>query len=439
MNRHPYFAWFVLMLVALACGNAPGVTPAPTATLETINNTLEPTFASPPTDRPRPEHRIGIRVVDGVGEFYDRQTGTKFVPRGFNYHHMADQQMTWGETQYTIATLNSDVYDSSAAETMFEEMSAYGYNIVRVFLSDSTTGITADLQTLNPAYMDNVDDFLTRASQNDIYVLFTLDWLPGGKYGSAISEYCCDTFALTNVQILTTGGVESHGNLYADLYRDLVSRGAPVEYIFSYELRNELTFTDGEPPLSLNAGTVKTANGHTYNMASADDKKRMMDEGLVYYIDRARAIILAEDPTALVSLGILDPYGPIPSRSPDNRLIDPIPAVWQSSLDFLDFHPYPGFELSLPQFSVNYAIEGMKAKPILMGETGAFKQNYSTAARGAQALVQWQVESCAQGYDGWLVWHWDAFEDPFLWNAQDGDQAIAKALAPINRPDPCIP
>jgi hypothetical protein len=438
MKLYTYLSLFLLVLTVSACGNFPVTTSEPEVPLEIIS-TPEPTADVPPTDVPLHEHAIGIRTVDGIGEFYDRRTGEKFVPRGFNYHHMSDQLMQWGETQYTNSTLNTDIYDPGAVETMFKEMSAYGYNIVRVFLTDSVTGITADKQTLNPAYMDNVADFLVRASQNDIYVLFTIDWLPGGKYGSALSEYCCDTFALTNVQILTPGGVESHGNLYVDLYHELIARGAPVEYIFSYELRNELYFTDGEPPLSLNTGVVTTANGRTYDLASADDKKRMLDEGLVYYIDRARAIILEADPTALVSLGILDPYGPVPGRAPDERLIDPIPAVWQSSLDFLDFHPYPGFELSLPQFSVNYAIEGMDAKPILMGETGAFKQNYSSAARGAQALVQWQVESCSEGYDGWLVWHWDAFEDPYLWNAQDEDQAIAKSLAPVNRPDPCIP
>lgn len=32
-----------------------------------------------------PDHRIGIRVVNGVGEFYDRKTNKKFVPRGNNY------------------------------------------------------------------------------------------------------------------------------------------------------------------------------------------------------------------------------------------------------------------------------------------------------------------------------------------------------------------
>ena len=31
-----------------------------------------------------PEHRIGVRTTNGQPEFFDRQTGAKFVPRGAN-------------------------------------------------------------------------------------------------------------------------------------------------------------------------------------------------------------------------------------------------------------------------------------------------------------------------------------------------------------------
>ena len=34
---------------------------------------------------PQPEHRIGVRVVNGAGEFYDRLSGEKFIPRGNNH------------------------------------------------------------------------------------------------------------------------------------------------------------------------------------------------------------------------------------------------------------------------------------------------------------------------------------------------------------------
>ena len=92
------------------------------------------------TDIPLPEHRIGVRVVDGVGEFYNKDTGEKFVPRGFNYLHMATQEMAWGETRYQDATFSTDVYDPVAAAEALRGMHDLGYNTVRVFLTDSVTG-----------------------------------------------------------------------------------------------------------------------------------------------------------------------------------------------------------------------------------------------------------------------------------------------------------
>ncbi len=73
--------------------------------------------------------------------------------------------------------------------------------------------------------------------------------------------------------------------------------------ILSYQLRNELFFEANAPPFTLNSGMVSTANGKTYDMASAADRQRMMDEGLIYYIETIREKILSVDPTALISVG----------------------------------------------------------------------------------------------------------------------------------------
>jgi len=60
-------------LVLSPCSLKPAMTPADEPVLITLTVTVEP-------PQPSPEHRIGIRVVAGVGEFYDRQTGEKFIP-----------------------------------------------------------------------------------------------------------------------------------------------------------------------------------------------------------------------------------------------------------------------------------------------------------------------------------------------------------------------
>ncbi len=52
--------------------------------------------------------------------------------------------------------------------------------------------------------------------------------------------------------------------------------------------------------------------------------------------------------------------------------------------------------------------------------------------------MSWQTDSCRSGFDGWLLWTWDAAsEQPEWWNALDAGGAIADALSPALRPDPC--
>jgi hypothetical protein len=45
--------------------------------------------ASPTPIAEAAEHRIGVRVVDGVAELFDRATDERWVPRGFNHWRWA--------------------------------------------------------------------------------------------------------------------------------------------------------------------------------------------------------------------------------------------------------------------------------------------------------------------------------------------------------------
>jgi len=104
----------VLLLAVAACDRAPEPTPTPAPTAAPTAAPVEPTIV--PTPQPPPEHRIGVRVVEGVGEFYDRETGERFVPRGNNYIRLADQQSASGETFFYHSTFNVGLYDPATAE-----------------------------------------------------------------------------------------------------------------------------------------------------------------------------------------------------------------------------------------------------------------------------------------------------------------------------------
>jgi len=442
MNTFRIFVFSVLLILLAAC-NLPLESPA--IELPVIETPLQelsfppsPANPIPATETPKPpEHHIAIRVVNGSGEFYDRRTGEKFVPRGNNYVRLGPQTKMDGSPIFGHSLFDPDKYDSAKVSAALQKMHADGYNVIRVFLSPDTMG-TVD-GGFSSAYIDNIVDLLNLSEQNQIYVMFTQDWIPGGKYGALLSPDCCSTFALMNANFLPPAGLRANKAFFQDFAKELLRRRAPTEYIFSYQLRNEMFYDSDQPPLSFTSGVVTTANGKSYDMASAEDKQRMLEENNVFWLDSIRAAILQVDPTALVSVGFFHPQGPNPSRIGDPRVVVSAPAIWQSRLDFIDLHAYPGFDLTLKQYLENFGMNDMQEKPIIMGEFGGEVTRFSSIQTAAQTFVNWQVESCKYGFDGWIFWTWDLDEQPDFYNALMQEGALNGVLAPVIRPDPCSP
>jgi hypothetical protein len=432
-------AGVALGLFALAgCGRAgePTSAPAPTAAPSTppIGSTLAP------TPEPPPEHRIGVRIVDGVGEFYDRLTGDKVVPRGNNYIRLANQRSPSGQTFFYHSTFNVGLYDSARAEQALRRMHADGYNVVRVFMNGNCVpGCIGDpAGGLSEAYIANVVDFLRLAKANGVFVILTTDAEPATRhYIDLLDTTWSAAFGGANTNYLRGGGILVGQAFWQDLIEALRAQDAPFEAIFAYALRNELFFETNAGPLSLTAGTVSTADGMTYDMASAEDRQRMMDENLLLWIDQVRGAIVELDPTALVTVGFFPPDQPNPWPSAPRHIRTEV-AIWESTLDFIDLHPYPG-GYGLDKLVENFGMAGMQAKPIIMGEFGASRSTYASAAATAGALQDWQVASCEFGFDGWLAWTWDSDEQADFYNALSDQGQINQALAPVNRPDPCRP
>ncbi|RPJ77541.1 MAG: hypothetical protein EHM20_06010 [Alphaproteobacteria bacterium] len=408
-------------------------TPPPTLPASQIPATVEipTTIPFSPT-----EHHIGIRVVNGVGEFFDRRDGKKFVPRGMNYVRLAQQTKSDGTSTFGHALFDPGKYDPIRVGEDLLKMHSDGYNVIRVFLSPDTMGtISGGLST---EYLNNIVDLLKKAEQNQIYVMFTQDWIPGGKYGDILSADCCSTFALMNANFLPSAGLKANQTFYKDFIQEMLALRAPTEYIFSYQLRNEMFYDTDQPPLSFSSGIVSTANGKSYDMEKPSDKDLMVEENLVYWIDEMRNSILEIDPSGLVSVGFFIPQKPNPARIGDPRLVMTEPAIWRSKADFIDLHAYPGFELNLKQHVENFGINGMQEKPIIMGEFGGEISRFASIQAAAEVFKKWQVDSCNYGFDGWIFWTWDLTEQPDFYNALMADGAINGVIAPLTRPDPCI-
>jgi hypothetical protein len=432
-------------IVSISCNPIEPKTLAPSPTqLPDLTDTVSPPTARPTryltlevrtptiTDTPTPEfiHPIGVRLVDGQAEFFDRQSGDIFIPRGFNYVRLAP--MSKSKPGLWHSTLNPGFYEPERAEAALQAMHAAGYNVVRIFIDCCREGnnVGDPAGGISEAYLDNVIDFLKIAKSNHIYVLLISDLTPAQGGYDEMWAHCCEIFDGENLRYLTTGGHRAESRFNQDFIQALIDKGAPMESIFAYDLTNEVHFSVDRPPFSLTSGKVTTANHQTYDMTEADDKQRMMDENLVYWIDQQRAAILEVDPTALVTVSF-------PAISAGDTTVNTAPAIWESAADFVDLHAFLGWGLSLKDYVNRFGINGYEKKPVILGEFGATKKSFPTAAVAAQALVDMQVASCDYGFDGWLMWTWDGEEQVDLWNGMSENGEISFALAPSNRPNPC--
>ena len=408
-------------------------TPSPVIpTSTTAATTILKATATEPSapSQPAKEHRIGIREVDGKAEFYDRMTGERFIPRGYNYIQVAPMSAT--NPGLWHATLNPGFYDPELASESLSSIHAAGYNVVRIFIDCCREGNNAGDPKggLSQPYLDNVIDFLHKAEDAGVFVLMVMDLSPAQGGYDDMWAHCCSMFDGENLRYLTSGGNSAERRFNFAFIKALYARDAPIDMIFGYDLNNEVHISMDKPPLSLKAGKVATANGESYDMGLPEDKPRMVVENLVYWIDQQRANILAADPTALVTASF-------PAINPSQDFINPTLAIYQSSADFIDLHTYLGWGISLQGYLRRYEFQDNPLKPVILGELGASTWEYKSADAAAEALVKWQVESCAYGFDGWLLWTYNVNMPDDLWHGDSEQVQIHAALSPAARPDPC--
>ena len=119
----------------LVAGVAPGSV-AITAASEGRSGTAAITVTEP--EPPPASGGIGVRLVNGLGEFYHRNSGQAFVPRGTNYVRLEWQQDQGGTAVFYHSTFNVGAYDGLRADAALAAMQARGFNVVRVFLNGCT-------------------------------------------------------------------------------------------------------------------------------------------------------------------------------------------------------------------------------------------------------------------------------------------------------------
>ena len=433
MNSHrmPDFVMAIVFLLGVMSCSTSFVSSTASSPLE--ETTFTPAELPSPTPVTTPDylsHRIGVRVVDGVGGFYDRVTGEKFIPRGYNYVRLAPIDGTTG--RLWEATLSPGLYDPILAEEALQDMEDSGYNVVRVNIDCCRTSnnVGDAYGRISPDYVDNVIDFLETAKAHGIYTLLVLHLTPADGPFNQLWNSDPRYFDGPNLRYLTPGGFEAKSAFDQAFISTLIRSKAPLDAIFAFDLTDDVVFDAGYPPLTLETGLLTTANGQKYNMAKPEEKIRMMRENLVYWIDQQREAILEIDPTALVTVSF-------PAYVANERPTFPEAAIWESTADFIDLHVYAGMGFDLQDYADQFGIRGMEEKPIIMGQFAALKQGFPNAASAAQALQGWQAASCQYGFDGWILWLRGSEEYTALYNGPSDGGVINDTLAPLNRPDPC--
>jgi hypothetical protein len=274
-------------------------------------------------------------------------------------------------------------------------------------------------------------DFLSRARTHRVFVLPVFNELPfAGGYRDFIPKSIpwTDFGGTENQHKFTVEGVAATRRFWQDFVEALVLARAPMDALWGYDLMGEWYVSYDATPLNATSGTIKTANGSTYDLGDPASRTALYNDNLTFYANTMREAIRSVHPDALVVLGL----------PPNNGLNPPgFAALAASALDFVDLHGSPdGYYTSVPQLLTAWEFNGDIRKPIVMGEFDAWRSVFPSTGEAAVGMPQWQAQACAEGFSGWLFWSWDN-ENSEAWSALSGGGEINQALAPVNRPDPC--
>lgn len=421
--------------------------------------------------------RISVQAGSGGASFLAGDEG--FQPRGLNYIRLNGTQFVPPATLPVYHSTFSPLYfNATAVAAAASDAAASGYNFVRVFIDpgtpqrdDGVNGQYSSARPLSSAYLANVAAFVAAFAANGIYTMITLpDGGPVNQYWASRAgpapAWCqyphCDTMA--------PGFVEAYAEFAASFVSTLeAEHGLDPTALLAISLANEaFLLVDALPFLSSTTGFVHTADGGSYDMANVSSRQACADNNLVFWASAASAAVRAASPGVLTSVGVFTPQavckpgfiGIVPvAGCQDDRYPQRPRALAQAapvSIDFVDLHVYPfghvvgdnlGISLPTTNWSLGADLETAEwadidrtRAPVLMAETGAFKDFYSSAANAGAELAELAHAACLLGFKGVGEWTWDTWEQSArIWTMLDENGAIRDALAPRRWADLCEP
>lgn len=379
-------------------------------------------------------HRLGVRQAGSKQEFYDTVTNASVLLRGNNYIRMTPNGVPNG--------FAPGVYDKPRNEAALSDMKASGYNSVRVTFVYSQLANDNGIG-LSDQYLNNVADYLRMAKEKEMFVFGLIAYLPKtGGYWPA-NQNAVFEGDYTQKLFLDQVFLSAKKQYVKDVISGLKKKGAPIEIVI-WGIENEPFFELSKKPLNMSTGFVKTANGATYNMAVPEDKKRMIDDNLAFYMDSVRSSIREIDPEAIVGMSLMSPI----SVQRTGNILKTGKLFNESLADFIDVHIYPRSSVLTTAEELSSYEMGSSQKPLILGEYGAYPKSkvpwaYDNIQDGAIGLRDLQVITCKDyGFKGWYAYDWDTTELTYgfrIYQVTESGGVINRMLAPKYRANPCSP
>ncbi|VGO13530.1 hypothetical protein PDESU_02087 [Pontiella desulfatans] len=390
----------------------------------------------------KPLERIAVNPGINGAEFVLKDSGKPFFVKGFNYVRLEQ-----GHSTFDAATDSTEAhYEPERAEAMFQTLEKHGYNTVRVFIigrSKANPGIGGNYDTTQgnyEPYMDNVLDFLRRATRHGIRVFPTF-----GDGELPRNAYYYDRFRKTgnnkNVMILTQEGIKARIEFITSFLAYVKEKEpALLPTLLGLQCQNEAYLKADAWPFSETEGEFKAANGKHYDLSDTKERQALMDDGYRFYHQCMVRAVKAIDPDMLVAEGVFVPRavgkdyetdaGLWPGRFKDERYPPTLTALGDGPLDFLDVHFYRGNTKESVEraFENNLASTGLfdremknirMKKPLIMGEFGAFDHVEKTFEEAVDNMVIVRDLALQANVNGMLYWTYDCLEQKRLWHATD--------------------
>ncbi|VGO13543.1 hypothetical protein PDESU_02100 [Pontiella desulfatans] len=396
-----------------------------------------------------PLERIGIEPGKDGAQFVLKDSETPFHVSGFNYIRLRKEDGTPGGDHSTFEAdteFSKADYDPDRAEAMFQRLEDSGYNTVRVFIigrEPFNPGIAGEYKTtkgLYEPYMENVLDFLRRATRHNIRVFPTFGdgELPNNDY--FLKRFNGDNEE-KNLFILSAEGVDARVE-YITSFLSYIKAKEPavLPTLLGLQCQNEANLEADKLPFSRIEGNFTAANGKTYDLSSTEERQALMDEGYRYYHGRVVDAVKAIDPEMLVSEGVFVPAavgkdtensaGLWPEKYRDKRYPPTLTSLGDGPLDCLDVHIYRHNRRKSVEEAVKHSLDSTgfyapemaeirKMKPIIVGEFGAFDFMEKTFEEGVDNMVIVRDLVLKERVNGMLYWTYDCLEQKLLWHATD--------------------